>query len=394
MEEDFQTNFISPSGYIYMDIDIADPLTYKKSFISRYGHLVAGVFLSSSLGGISVLFKLKNPPTNNSEFELAWNIIKFTILKDELIDEMCSNFGRAMIISYDPDPYYNFKNEIDTNEYLKEYYENTEGIIQPIFYDNNINNRIDNDSIYRLNDTFLKIPIDEVFKKLKLKTEVPISNPVVELFPVNYTDVRFPRIIKDGTKHKIYTGMIHSLVYLNPNVDPDYIFRYLVFLNNKFADPSMEYQKLDSLFRFIYESIKNNPEYDFQKLRIKNVHFSKTSGLSGEEKRRIAGEINGKKKRNNTIERIDEARQYLLSNNIKVTCAKLSEISGIPLSTVKRRHKEKPTDLVKLVDSFNVTQEEYTHPDCPRWVLNYIQSNKFDLNYSFIFKNNLQQKRA
>lgn len=387
-EVDFQSNFISPSGYLYIDIDFdnSNPQTYKENFISRYGHLVAGVFLSTSMGGISVLFKLKNPPTNNSEFELAWNVIKYTILKDELIDEMCSDFGRAMIITYDPDPYYNFENEIDTNDYLNEYYENTKGIIQPILYDN--------DSIYRLNETFFKIPIDDVFKKLNLKTEVSISNPIVELYPVDYTDVRFPRIIKDGTKHKIYTGMIHSLVYLNPNVEPDYIFRYMVFINNQFADPLMEYQKLESLFRFIYESIKNNSDYEFQNIRIKNVHFNNNSGLTGDEKRRIAGEINGKIRRNNTIQRIEEARQYLLSNNKKVTCSKLAEISGVAISTVKRRYKEKAIDLVKLVDSFNVRQEEYTHPDCPQWVLDFIQSDKSEFDYRFIFKNNCQQIRA
>lgn len=370
-EVEFETNFICSSGYIFFDIDdIKDVIQYKKYFIEKYQHLVSLVASSTSLGGISILFKLKNHPTSKFEYFQVWETIRTTILKDEKIDINCKDFGRALFVSYDTSLYYNFENEIDIKDYINE--ANSISIQQNI---------VRNDPSDISNYKFNKIPIKEVFNKLILKTCVDVSNPLVEINPVDYSEVNFHRGIKDGTKHNIYMGMIHTLVYLNPDIQPDYIFQYLLYVNNNFADPSMDKEKLENLFRFVYESIKSNPDYEFKNIRTKSVHFKSGCSKSGDEKRKIAVELNGVIRKNSSIDKIDLARQQLEAQGIKITQKKIAELSGLSIATVKRRFKEQLSDLDAIIDEYNTLEleKEFIHPDCPQWAINYLRYGTFYL---------------
>ena len=372
-EIDFQENFICPSGYIFFDIDeIKDVEEYKKYFIEKYGHLVSLVASSTSLGGISTFFKLKNHPASKSEYFQVWETIRTTILKDEKIDINCKDFGRALFVSYDTSLYYNFENEIDIKDYINEAISNSNSSVQNI---------VINDPSDISNYKFNKIPIKEVFNKLKLKTSVDVSNPLVEINPVDYSEVNFHKGIKDGTKHRIYPGMIHTLVFLNPDIQPDYIFQYLVYVNNKFAHPPMDKEKLENLFRFVYESITSNPDYEFKNIRTKSVHFKSGCSKSGDEKRKIAVELNGVIRKNSSIDKIDAARQQLEAQGIKITQKKIAEISGLSIATVKRRFKEQPCDLTSIIDGYNSLEieNEFIHPNCPQWAINYLRYGKFYL---------------
>ena len=111
-QEDYTKNFIASSSYIYFDFDdVVNAKEYKEYFISKYGHLVSLVCLSSGAGGISVLFKITNIIDNNNFYDI-WEIIKTTYLKEEEVDIKCKNIGRAMYLPYDTEPFVNYENEI------------------------------------------------------------------------------------------------------------------------------------------------------------------------------------------------------------------------------------------------------------------------------------------
>jgi hypothetical protein len=77
----------------------------------------------------------------------------------------------------------------------------------------------------------------------------------------------------------------------------------------------------------------------------------------------------------------------------------VSEYSGVSLTTVKRHYKKETTDLEQIVKEINnpttagtpgiefnngifsggtnCQPDDYTHPDCPQWVINYIQTVNF-----------------
>jgi len=58
--DNFERNFVQFSQYMYYDIDVrSNPYEYKSYFIDRYGHQATLISLSSSCGGLSVLFSEK-----------------------------------------------------------------------------------------------------------------------------------------------------------------------------------------------------------------------------------------------------------------------------------------------------------------------------------------------
>jgi hypothetical protein len=173
-------------------------------------------------------------------------------------------------------------------------------------------------------------------------------------------DITFPREIRDGLKHKIYTILIHKLVYLNPNLSASYLFSYLNFINNFYGKPPMDFKKLIDLFTFVYSSIKNDENYEFKNKMYKYVHFNKNSKLCGDEKRNIASKLNGKRRCNTSIEKIDVAKEELSSQGIKITQKSLAEKTGLTISTIKRHFNSLATDMNKLIEEVN---ETYTSRD-------------------------------
>ena len=382
--DEFGLNFTCSSGYMYIDIDYKGDniLEYKKYFIEKYGHLVSLVSLSSTHGGLSVLISITNPIKSHDDFFQVWNNLKDTILKDEVIDKECKDIGRAMFIPFDTDVYVNYENEITVEikkKYTKDCIEKSR--TQPISVEG---------VKHILNHTFYKIyGIEILLKVLYLKTKVDCNNPILDLKAVDYTEVTFHKNIKDGNKRKMYNSMIHGLVFLNPNIEPDYIFSYIHFINSHYATPSMEFGDLVYLFNSVYNSIKNNSKYVFKNKRIKWVHYNPSSGLKPSEKRTLSNKINGKRRGSDSINKILEAKEYLRSNGIKITQVKIMELTSLSISTVKAHYrKENVFDLDQYLNEINngeVSQlpnrntfevgnfkneqhtqmKDYIHPDCP-----------------------------
>lgn len=337
----FSANFLFSSKYIYFDFDSKpDILMFKTEFIKKYGHQASLVCISSGGDGLSVLFKVGITINNKEDFEQAREYIRTTILKDEVVDPKCSDIGRAMFISSDPDVFYNYDNILSIDTRIT--FQIKKSINQPISSGRGNN---------RLNETFSIIPIREVLRVIKLKTEVKINKPVVDVIPIDIAEVKFPRGIRDGTKHRIYTGMIHSLVYLNPEVKSEYLFSYLHFINNNFANPSMEFRELSRLFNYEYSKITNDKNYIYGRQKVKYVHFNSKSGLTGDEKRCVASLLNGQKRKNESIEKIVEAREELVSQGKKVTQKRIAELSGLSLTTVKRHYNKGMVDLNEIIES-------------------------------------------
>lgn len=340
----FDQNFIQFSKYMYFDIDVNDAVKYKENFISKYGNQASMICLSSSGGGISVLFKLKNTITRDN-FDELWLSVRNTILKDEPVDMYCKDIGRAMFISHDPKLYFNYDNEIEV-EIGDSIPKNDQKRVEQCKTFENFNNT--------LNSPFSIIPLNEILKKLCISTRVDISYPVVDFKPVEYVKFYIPEHIKDGTKHKIYTSMIHTLVYLNPTIEEEYIFSYLFYINNRFAKPKMERREFIRTFNHVYKSIKDSGNTIVNKT-MKYVHFNWECEISKEEKMNISNMVNGKRRINQSIEKIQMAREQIHQRGYKMTQKRISEISGLTPKTVRKHLDATPTDMNELVEMINNT---------------------------------------
>jgi hypothetical protein len=149
------------------------------------------------------------------------------------------------------------------------------------------------------------------------------------------------------------------------------------------ADPPMVYGKLESHFRFVYNSIiddKENDNYNFSNIKVKWVHTNKFSGISPETRNLVANKLNGKRRSNPSIDKIIETKNQLIFDGIKVTQNNVAERSGLSIATVKRYYKKIPIDLNEYVKELNTYQaiskdkkyiveyEYFIHPECPTWV--------------------------
>ena len=64
--DNFNRNFISGSGYIYLDIDQIDhPIEFKKWFIEKYRDIVTMVCLSCGGTGLSILIRVNENITSH-----------------------------------------------------------------------------------------------------------------------------------------------------------------------------------------------------------------------------------------------------------------------------------------------------------------------------------------
>jgi hypothetical protein len=341
--ENFEKNFRQFSQYLYFDIDgKTNPEEYKSYFIEKYGHLASLVCLSSSFGGISVLFKVKNTITVDN-FDTVWINVRNAVLSGETIDPSCQGIGRAMFISHDPDVFCNFENEIEvkisdvTSDKCKKRVKQS---------------KTSSHFNFRLNSPFSILTIKDVLQKLKTRTTVDVSNPIVDFMPREYVEIYIPHIIKDGTKHRIYTRMIHTLIHLNPEIEESYIFSFLYYVNSRFAKPRMEKREFARLFNMVYIGIKSTGITQISK-EVKYIHFNPSCGLSKEEKMTISNMLNGFKRKNESIQKIIDARYELEQKGQKITQKRIAKITGLSPKTVRSHYNSNLTDIDELVEMVN-----------------------------------------
>jgi hypothetical protein len=348
-EDNFDRNFIQFSQYLYFDIDKWNTEEYKCYFIKKYGNSAALICLSSSGGGLSVLFKVKNIITKDN-FNEIWQKVRDTVLSDEIIDVRCKNISRAMFISHDPAVFYNYENEIELEIKNPDVGSDKKTVKQ---------SKTCKDFNYRLISPFSIISIDKVLQKIVLRTIVPVINPVVDFKPAEYVEVYIPKHIKDGTKHVIYTSMIHALVYLNPTVEREYIFSYMFYVNSRFAKPGMEKREFIRLFNLVYNGIKDTGKTNVKKT-IKYVHFNPGCGLSVKQKIEISNMLNGIKRKNESIEKINNAKSELKQAGRKITQKGIAEISKLSSKTIRSHINAKLLDMDEHVEMVNnsVIQEQ------------------------------------
>lgn len=352
-----QENLIQFTGFFYFDIDkFPEDYTvysYKDYIISRYGHIVSFVCLSSSLGGVSILIKVSNEVTVNN-FKNIWDEIKLSILKDEEVDENCQGMGRSMLLSYDKEVYVNYDNFITLDSII----DNKEKIgIDPIVCTvyNKVNSHLFN-QCNKLDPTTFKYKeysIDEVLANIKTKTIISITNPVVEFREEEVIVPYIPKVIVDGKKHKTYYVLLHQWYYLNQDVPVDYLYSYLFYINNVFAKPRMEVKELSRFFTFVIGKIKETGKVNI-KPQKRWVHWNQENKeLTSQEKIRIAKILTGAYKRKNSIAKIHGAIQELEFKAKKVTIKAISDLTGLDPGTVCKRLKDEPVDMDYEVSLWN-----------------------------------------
>lgn len=348
--KDADYNLFAPSSYIYFDIDdYPNSLQLKEKFIRKYGHLASIITLSCSLGGVSIFFKVSNNLKSEKDFEIARNYILDTILYDEEPDSNAGGIARAYFIPYDPDIFYNYENEIEVpDHFFKSKGKKLLDCLLKVEKSSNIRVR----SQPAPKDPFQPLPISTVLMNLIFETQVHVENPIVDFKEVEYVEVRFQYLIKDGLKHKTFTNIVHKLMYLNTYADRQLLLSFLYHVNEDYTgDDKMDKRELIRLFDMVFDGVKNQNNSKV-KPKLKKLHYNKDCGKHVN-KRKVSAIIRGALKENDTKNKILLAIEEMKTKGLPITKSGISKYSGINRGTIIKHLDSELNDIEKLIQEIN-----------------------------------------
>ena len=318
----FEKNYEIGSGYIYLDIDnLNNPIELKKEFISKYKDVVSMVCLSSGGSGLSVLVKINHLITSKYEYKCIIDFLKSQYFGDVEFDSGSDKLSQMWFISYDPNVFVNTEVCIDVTEGLKCV---DQGIIQRVVSNNTL--------FYALEKEIMYLSISDINSNLITRTKYT-NKKDIDIETIPWTDIKIPRVIKDGSKRRIYTRLIHSLFHLNPNVEPKWVLGYIYNVNRNCADPKMSYKDLLSLFNMQYGYIKSD-HYEYQNYRYKTIHISPDAKLTSGQKSIIANKVNGCIRKNKTKSVIATAINQFSNQEKDYSVSSISKMTGVSRKTV------------------------------------------------------------
>ncbi|GAA4465461.1 hypothetical protein GCM10023093_17670 [Nemorincola caseinilytica] len=377
-------SIIEFSGYMYFDIDdVENASEYKAQLIEQYKDHISLMCISSSGRGLSFFVKIENEITRET-FAGIRKYIFTHIFTGIRLDPKVKDKSRAWFVSYDPDCYFNPCAIICVPQ----------NIIDNIGNSKQVKDKGANHKIYSTSTDCLStapyqyklIPISDVLNTLKFRTDVHVENRIFDLKPVEYCEVflRPSYRIPKGSKHSVFSQVIHNLVYLNPDVSPDYIFSYINYLNFNRTEPgtAATMRDLISHFNMVYTGIQKTGIIS-PTTRIKFFHC-RPNTISPLQRSKLSKKIIGLYRISETVNRISLAKQVLEAQGAndkqsekgiiisssapsKITqkdvhrlindIAKTKGLKGIGIRTVKTYWNYEPIDMDEVVRIENERME-------------------------------------
>ena len=189
--------------------------------------------------------------------------------------------------------------------------------------------------------------IKEILKIIKTTTQVEVESELVDLKEVDYISMYIPRTIIKGRRHSTFFRMIHYLMYLNPNVEIDYIFSYMWLINNCCTSPRLDKNELTRHFNSVVDKI-HKTEIVYVNFKTRRIHWNyNCSYLNMIDKELIAKRLLGLYTRYNNHIRVLEAIEKLTQEGTKITNMAIKYITGMDVKTI-RNYRDKPSINLEL----------------------------------------------
>jgi hypothetical protein len=206
---------------------------------------------------------------------------------------------------------------------------------------------------------YIEINISDVFDQCILETKVDILDSIL-IEPIPILSIRFPRIIKDGQKRKVFRKVIHDFMELNPNISYSHILKFINHINEKFASPQMEREFLKKVVKSQFDFIRNQVEYkNNSKKSLRVIHYGKNTIVKSSIKKKYSNQIRGVLDGYITHKKIVNAINYLLDEHGEYVYQDISNLLEISLSTVKRHIRRKKIEYEGEYDSIIVGLKNY-----------------------------------
>jgi hypothetical protein len=337
--EDFRMNFIQSSGYVYFDIDdIAGCVDeYKENLIQKLGNLVSLISKSSTNKGISILARVDVSVSTTEEFEKLYDYLFQYHFHDLKLDRGVRRLSTAWFIPYDNEVFVNHESIINVP---KEILKGSHDVLlnPPPTNIHRVNQS--EDKVYHKHE-YIELSIQEVFETCNLETPVIIEDDFI-ISPMLINQIRFPKVIKDGSKRKVFRKVIHDFLELNPDSTISHVYLFINHINENYANPKMEPSLLKNVVESQYDFIMSQEDYvNNSKKILRSIHYKYKGSVSRDKKILFSNRFRGIMEGYLTFKRIQYAINFLHDEHYTYTNSQISSVLNISLSTVKRHIKKR-----------------------------------------------------
>lgn len=348
----FETNFIQSSGYVYFDIDEVegDIDSYKTSLVNQFGSFVALISKSSTQRGLSILVRINVLISSSEEFQRVYDFIHRTQFPNMKFDNSVNRLSTAWFIPFDSDVFVNHHCIINIPEEILK--GSCDVLLKTTLFNIHRVNPPNEKEKGTRKHNYIDLSIREVFETCNLETPVFVEDHF-SIAPTQILQIRFPRVIKDGSKRKVYRKIIHDFLELNPDFTISHVFLFINHINENYAKPKMEPGLLKKVVESQFDFIKSDENYvNKSKKILRSIHYKNKSTVPSKKKKEISNRFSGMMKRFQTYQRIQNAINYLLDEHGSYTYQQIADLLGLSVSTVKRHVKLKKEDFEREFDEF------------------------------------------
>jgi hypothetical protein len=355
--KDFLQNFKKSTGYIYFDLDdIEQPIdSYKKKIVSQYGEFVTIISKSSTNRGISILVRINVPINTVNEFQLIYDYVYTTYFPSLPLDHSVRKLNTTWFIPYDSDVFFNQNSIIHIPDDV------TKGSKDVIWRGLDLNIH----SVNPKNPDFYTDSIRDVFQNCRLETPIYVEDKF-KISPTPILQIRYPNIIKDGFKRKVYRRIISDFIELNPTCSLSMVFQFINHINENFAHPKMNLGHLKYIVVHQWTYIHSQKSWvnDSTK-RMKCIHYHKSVLIPRKIKIRYSKQLQGLLERYKTFKKIQNSINFLLDEHDSFTYNQISDLLCISISTVKRyinkRKHDFENEYLEFINDLTQMVEKYTN---------------------------------
>jgi AraC-like DNA-binding protein len=192
---------------------------------------------------------------------------------------------------------------------------------------------------------YIDLSIREVFEKCNLETPVYFDGDYF-ISPTPILSIRFPKVIYDGSKRKVFRKVIHDFMTLNPDFTISHVYLFINHINENFAKPKMEPGLLKKVVESQFDLIKSQDDYlNKSKKTLRSIHYLNKGAIPSVKKKGISSRFRGMMERYLSFQRVQHARNFLYDEHGDCTYQQIADLLGLSIRTVKRHVKLKKEDF-------------------------------------------------
>lgn len=299
-------NIIEPTGLIYLDVDDKTDIDLENN------PYIFASWKSVSGKGRGILVQVDNLTVDN--FKLNYKLIADEL--DIKADLNAAKPTQFCIHSYDEELYFNDNSIIwvckDEKKHPKHSY--------PFHKGNNEMGRKKGIRFNTITDYDFK---DEPYIYFEDEKEF-------------LSVVNVPPIIEEGGRNSILYGIAYQIKALNPEIDYSELSRLVHFINKKRCMPSLGTREVEIIINKVDKLVEPKPMLNIERRFIFNPDFK----LTRKQKAQIMNPLLGKKRSENTIQKIKEClNDWDIVKYGKVTQKSLTEVLGMDKKTIQKYYR-------------------------------------------------------